>query len=68
MEARLLKNKETQKAHKNTNNPPDKTPAFMDLKPFLFKSNLGVFFSVVNSQNYSQIPDMEIQKLYNLQI
>lgn len=43
MEARLLKTKQTQKAHKNTNNPPDKTPAFMDLKPFFFKPNLGFF-------------------------
>lgn len=40
----------------------------MDLKPFLFKPNLSYFFCVVNSLNYSQIPDMEIRKLYFLHI
>lgn len=69
MEARLLTTKQTQTPLQKYQQPPRKKPTFVDLKPYLFNPNLlFFFFKVVNSQNYSQISDMELQKLYFLQI
>lgn len=65
-----IKNKTNTPTKKPTKDQqtPRKTPAFKDLKPFLFKPNLSFIFSVVNSQNYLQISDIKIQKLYFFQI
>lgn len=50
LKSQKLKAMETRLLKTNTKPPqkywqtPEKTPAFMDLKPFFFKPNLGIFF------------------------